>query len=230
MPLDLARIKAICFDVDGTLRETDDQYVQALARLFRRGSFLFPGRDPQHLARWFVMRTEDLGTFLFGLPDRFHLDDKMHRVVSFLRRKRRPRTAADYPLVPGVTEMLSRLAARYPLAVISARDEHTTMDFLNHTGLMPFFHCVATAQTCRYTKPYPDPIHWAASKMGVSAAECLMVGDTTVDIRAAKAAGAQAVGVLCGFGEEAELLRSGADLILPVTTDLTGVLLECPAE
>ena len=53
-----------------------------------------------------------------------------------------------------------------------------------------------------------------------------MAGDTTVDIRAGKSAGAQTVGVLCGFGEEPELRRQGADLILPGTADLVKVLLD----
>ena len=52
-----------------------------------------------------------------------------------------------------------------------------------------------------------------------------MIGDTTVDIRAGKAAGAQTVGVLCGFGEEGELRRVGADLILPSTADVEAELL-----
>ena len=39
-------------------------------------------------------------------------------------------------------------------------------------------------------------------------------GDTTVDVIAARAAGAQTVGVLSGFGEEDELRQAGADLIL----------------
>jgi phosphoglycolate phosphatase-like HAD superfamily hydrolase len=47
-----------------------------------------------------------------------------------------------------------------------------------------------------------------------------------VDIRAGKAAGAQAIGVLCGFGEEEELLQLGADLLLKSTSDLTELLLE----
>jgi phosphoglycolate phosphatase-like HAD superfamily hydrolase len=62
--------------------------------------------------------------------------------------------------------------------------------------------------------------------MGVFPAQCLMIGDTTVDIRAGKAAGAQTVGVLCGFGEEAELRRWGADLILPTTHLIGSLLLE----
>jgi len=48
-----------------------------------------------------------------------------------------------------------------------------------------------------------------------------MVGDTTVDILAARAAGAHAVGVLCGFGDRKELERAGAHRILKTTSDLT---------
>lgn len=51
-----------------------------------------------------------------------------------------------------------------------------------------------------------------------------MVGDTTVDIRAGKAAGAQTAGVLSGFGHARELQSAGADLILPSAADLLEVL------
>ena len=89
----------------------------------------------------------------------------------------------------------------------------------------PYFKVVVTGQTCRHTKPYPDPILWAASQIGVSTGACLMVGDTVVDIQSGKKAGTQTVGVLCGFGERQELERAGADLILDKTTDLSGILL-----
>ena len=61
--------------------------------------------------------------------------------------------------------------------------------------------------------------------MGVSAEECLMIGDTTVDILAARAAGAQSIGVLCGFGEEKELENAGADLIIEQTSFIPNILL-----
>jgi phosphoglycolate phosphatase len=51
-----------------------------------------------------------------------------------------------------------------------------------------------------------------------------MVGDTTVDIRAGRAAGTQTVGVLCGFGEEAELSKHQADMILATTPELVQVM------
>jgi phosphoglycolate phosphatase-like HAD superfamily hydrolase len=51
-----------------------------------------------------------------------------------------------------------------------------------------------------------------------------MVGDTTVDIRAARRAGAWAIGVLCGFGEAKELKRAGAHLLLDSPADLLPLL------
>jgi phosphoglycolate phosphatase-like HAD superfamily hydrolase len=51
-----------------------------------------------------------------------------------------------------------------------------------------------------------------------------MIGDTIVDVRAGKAAGAQTIGVLCGFGTLRELNRAGADLILTNTKDLTNIV------
>jgi len=130
-----------------------------------------------------------------------------------------------FKLVPGVKEMLNQLSAHYPMAVVSARGGRSTGWFLDQFELKPLFQCIATAQTCEHTKPYPDPIEWAAEQMGVSPEDCLMIGDTTVDILAAKAAGAQSIGVFCGFGEREELTEAGADLIIEETSLLTKILL-----
>jgi phosphoglycolate phosphatase-like HAD superfamily hydrolase len=126
----------------------------------------------------------------------------------------------------GVQEMLLRLSSRYPLAVITTRGEHATRCFLDEHGLEPYFQVVVTGLTCRHTKPFPDPLLYAAEKIGVPPGSCLMVGDTSVDIAIGRAAGAQTAGVLCGFGEEAELRRKGADLILPCTADLEWVFVD----
>jgi phosphoglycolate phosphatase-like HAD superfamily hydrolase len=120
--------------------------------------------------------------------------------------------------------MLQLIQGHFPMSIVSARGERTTKAFLEQFGLTPYFHTIVTSQTCPHTKPYPDPILFAAKQMCVLPEACLMIGDTTVDIHAGKAAGAQTVGVLCGFGEEAELRRAGADLILQTTPLLTSVL------
>ena len=129
-------------------------------------------------------------------------------------------------LVPGVDEMLASMQGRYPMAIVSARDEKSTMRFLNQFDLCNYFEVIITGLSAPHTKPYPDPILLAAQKMGIRPQECLMIGDTTVDMRAGKAAGAQTIGVLCGFGEEDELRQLGADLILSSTSDLPELFAE----
>lgn len=219
MSLDFSRIKALCFDVDGTLSDTDDLYVRKVTRLFPR--FLF--RNPDHVARRLVMWVEAPGNALLGFADTIGIDDEMVALIDWLSRHRNY-DRKEYLLVPNVDEMLAQLKGHYPMAVISARDEKSTMRFLNHFDLVKYFDVIVTGQSAGRTKPYPDPILLAAQRMNVQPNECLMIGDTTVDMRAGRSAGSQTVGVLCGFGEEPELLQMGANLILKNTSDLVGVL------
>jgi N-acetyl-D-muramate 6-phosphate phosphatase len=225
MALDKARIQAICFDVDGTLSDTDDQWIASVERRLQHMRRLFPRGDVRSFARWAIMCLETPGNLAYHLMDRAGLDDSLGRFYNYLCRQSVGRQASSFWMIQGVQEMLFQLYQHYPLAVVSARDHSGTHAFLDQYELGIFFHSVATALTCRHTKPFPDSIIWAAGQIGVSPENCLMVGDTTVDIRAGKAAGAQTVGVLCGFGQEAELRRAGADLILPNTTALLEVLL-----
>ncbi|MCI0553053.1 MAG: HAD family hydrolase [Anaerolineae bacterium] len=219
MPLDIPRIKALCFDVDGTLSDTDDLYLNNISRFLPR--FLF--REPDHTARRLVMWVEAPGNALLGMTDRIGLDDEMMAIIDWISRHRKS-PDNQFLLVSGVDDLLSQLQGRYPLSVVSARDERATLRFLEQFDLLKYFDVVITGLSAKHTKPYPDPILLAAHKMGVKPEECLMIGDTTVDMRAGKSAGAQTVGVLCGFGEEEELLRMGADLILPITSELIHVL------
>jgi len=225
MPLDIINIHAICFDIDGTLRDTDDQIVNLLTNMLRPLRFLFPGGTPQPFARRFVMTTEDMGNFIIGLPDRLNIDHHLARIGNYFHRNGLSFQPKPSLIVSGVIEMLSSLESQYPMAIVSAGSERRVQAFLNQFEINQYFSCVATAQTCRHTKPYPDPIYWAAEQMNVAPINCLMVGETTVDIRAGKAAGAQSVGVLCGFGEKNELKKTGADLILPNTANLTDILI-----
>jgi phosphoglycolate phosphatase-like HAD superfamily hydrolase len=225
MPLEISRIRALCFDIDGTLSDTDDQYVQRLAGWLNPFESLLPGKNPQALARRIVMAIESPGNVLFSLPDRLNIDDQLASIGHALLRLGRQNHHPKYLLVVGVQEMLARLSNHYPLAVVSARGQRSSQLFLDQFGLRPYFQCVATARTCRHTKPYPDQILWAAQQMNVNPGACLMIGDTSVDIQAGKAAGAQTVGVLCGFGQEKELHRQGADMILPTTPHLADILL-----
>ena len=219
MPIHPQKVQALCFDVDGTLSDTDDLYAQNVSKFLPR--FLF--KDPQRTARRIVMWIEAPGNALLSLADTLHLDDEMVAVIDWLSRRRK-HLDKKFLLVPGVDELLKQLHRRYHMSVVSARDEKGTMRFLEQYDLVKYFDAIVTGLSARHTKPYPDPILLAAQKMGVSPENCLMIGDTTVDIRAGKAAGAQTVGVLCGFGEESELRNFGADAIIEDTTKLLEIL------
>jgi len=225
MTLDYSRIQALCFDIDGTLSDTDDEFVRKLARRLSLVKFLFPHKDPRPFARRLVMATETPGNLFFGLTDRLGLDGPLARLGDLIYRLGLGGKPDPFVLIAGVRRMLGLLHSRYPLSIITARGERTNRQFLDQFELSACFVCVAHAQTCRRCKPRPDQVLWAAAQMGVPAESCLMIGDTTLDIRAGKAAGAQTVGVLCGFGEEDELRRAGADLILPSTANLAEILI-----
>jgi HAD superfamily hydrolase (TIGR01509 family) len=225
MSLNVEKIRAICFDVDGTLSDTDDLFVQRLEQILRPILFFLSHQEAQRAARRLVMWSEAPGNFLIGVPDTLGLDDEIAAVMEWLNRQR-PRPMKHFLLIPGVKEMLAQLARSYPLAVVSAREAWSTHAFLDHFELTSFFQVIVTGQTAEHTKPYPDPVLFAAQALKVPPESCLMVGDTPVDIRAGRAAKAQTVGVLCGFGEEPELRRYGADMILSNTAELVHLLKE----
>jgi len=169
------------------------------------------------------MWIEAPGNALLGLADRLGIDDEMIAVIDWLSRHRK-QSSKKFLLIPGVDEMLKQLHGRYPMAVVSARDEHGTMAFLEQFDLVKYFDVIVSGLSAEHTKPYPDPVLLAAKKMNVAPENCLMIGDTTVDMRAGRSAGAQTVGVLCGFGEELELRKMGADIILEDTPKLVELM------
>jgi phosphoglycolate phosphatase-like HAD superfamily hydrolase len=228
MPLDISRIQAVFFDVDGTLRDTDDQFVNQIAAWLKPASRLLPARDARAFSRRLVMRLEDPGNYVQGLMDRLDIDRHLARLSDTLFSLGAGRQTAARPIIPGVHDLLLALSDRYPLAIVSARGERATLGFLEEHQLQRFFRVVVAGQTCRRNKPFPDPVLFAAKQLGFPPENCLMVGDTTVDMRAGRLAGAQTVGVLCGFGEERELVYAGADLILSSTPLLLNCLLPEP--
>lgn len=236
MPLDLARVQALCFDIDGTLADTDDVLAQRVAAVLALVP-LVSGRRAESLARQVVMGAETPINAAYGLLDRFGLDatlrDARARFAALRARRRdaahtrNPEAADEVPhaMMTGVQEMLKKLSGRYPMSTISTGGQDRIEAFLAHYDVLDCFRAVVTSETTARMKPYPDPLFHAARAMGVAPEACLMIGDTTVDIRTGVSAGAQTVGVLCGFGTARELVRAGAGLVLPTTSDVLAVLL-----
>ena len=224
--LDITRVRAICFDLDGTLVDTDEKYVARAARWLRPISLILPVSNPEALARRLVMAVETPVNATLGLFDRFHLDEFFGPLLDRLHRSRGLAAVDEIRLIPGAIATLERLGSRFPLGIATSRDRWSTEAILEEEALNRFFQCVATARTTLRAKPHPQPILWAANQLGVHPQSLLMVGDTTVDIRAGRAAGAQTAGVLSGFGERSELTDAGANVIFERTLDIADLLLD----
>lgn len=222
--LDTSNIKAVLFDMDGTLADTDDAYIARVAQLMSPLHFAFPERNPTRFLRWGLMKTETPLNWLMTVPDQLGIDRALASFTDGLHHLRGERHPANFMLIEGVDSMLDLLAACYPLALVTSRDKRGVEAFLEQFKLRDYFKVVVSSLTVNRIKPHPAPVLYAADKLGIPTANCLMVGDTTVDIFAGNRAGAQTTGVLCGFGERKELELAGANHILERTPLLADLL------
>ncbi|MBE9507599.1 MAG: HAD family hydrolase [Chloroflexi bacterium] len=218
--LDKDKIEAVLFDLDGTLIDTDDQAVEAIAKRLQRLHWPCPHRT----ARRLVMATETPGNALMTLVDMLGLDAPLTSFTDRLRRWRGLRNRSDFRIIAGVEEVLAASNGRYRLAVVTTRGRGDAEAFLAQYDMRGLFEAVVTRESTWRLKPHPAPVQHAARQLGVPVERCVMVGDTTVDVRSARRAGAWAVGVLCGFGEREELERAGAHVVLEHTSLLSSLL------
>lgn len=220
--LDKTKIKSIIFDVDGTLRDTDNEIVRGIELFLLKFEFFISSKNAQTAARSIVMNIENPAQFILHYADKWGWETFIHQVIQGIRWLLKPfMNNRNFQTIEGIKPMIVELAKHYPLAIASAGNEQTLRAFLAHADIAQYFVCVATALTCRHTKPFADPVVWA----GVEVENCIMVGDTTVDMLAGKNAKTQTVAVLCGFGEREELEALKPNVILSTTADLTAILI-----
>jgi phosphoglycolate phosphatase len=207
-------VQAVFFDLDGTLMDTDDQAAERIAKLLNRLGV----RTPLLKARRLVMAAETPVNGIITLLDRLGLDNMLLPLWKSRKKK------AVFRIIPGVEQMLQSLRGSYRLAVVTTRGADEAEMFISENGLTGIFELLVTRTSTRRLKPHPEPVLFAAGLMGVSPSACLMVGDTTQDIRSAGRAGALSIGVLCGFGTNNELVNAGANAILKNTSQLATLL------
>jgi phosphoglycolate phosphatase-like HAD superfamily hydrolase len=208
-------IDAVLFDLDGTLIDSDDEEVGRWAHRIAR-LYSAPPKATR-AARKLVMALESPVNALFTALDLVGLDTPVVRLMITLQGTK---STEHLPPVDGAAHLIDQLAARYKLALVSTRTVEEGQAFLASIKRLDRFGAFAGRDTTWRIKPHPQPVRYAARQLGVDPARCLMVGDTTVDIKAGRRAGAWTCGVLCGYGQRRELTRAGAHLILDHTAQL----------
>jgi HAD superfamily hydrolase (TIGR01549 family) len=215
-----ARTKALFFDLDGTLIDTDDAFVETWAGRLEGWSRGLVGDDARPLLRRALVAAESPVNTIISLLDAVGLDDNIFSIGDRLRRIRGLRTHGRFVAIDGVLDTIRSLQSSYQLGVVTTRSRIDAMAFLRQYELQRLIKVVTTREDTWRLKPHPEPILRTISSLGLSPSQCVMVGDTTVDMVSAKGAGTFAVGVLCGFGEHKELVEAGADLVLDKTAEL----------
>jgi phosphoglycolate phosphatase len=170
------------------------------------------------------MASETPTNLLFAVFDRLAIDEAFRPLLTRLHRMRGEPDPSHVQIVAGAHATLDLLSNRFQLAIVTAREHHSAQAALQASGISSYFPTVITAGSTRRAKPHPAPVLAAAARLRLSPQACLMIGDTTVDIRSGSTAGAQTAGVLSGFGHREELSAAGADLILESVRELPAML------
>lgn len=96
------------------------------------------------------------------------------------------------PIVP-VADFARSVHGRFPVSVASGSEEDIVRGCLTATGLIDLFDIIITPRLVAKGKPAPDMFLLAAERMGLSPADCLVLEDGNSGLKAAEAAGMQAI-------------------------------------
>jgi len=114
---------------------------------------------------------------------------------------------------PDVRELLATLRERGLKVAIATSAKKEYLDALQKSAgidLESLVDLIVTADDAKNSKPAPDLVIAAVTKLGMSPAQCAMVGDTPHDAQACKGAGVACLGVMCGGHSSAALAGAGA--------------------
>ena len=190
----MSAIRAVLFDLDGTLLDTALDMCEALNRL-RAEENLAP--LPFDAVRCQVSHGGHALTRLgFGtLPPDEHETMRM-RLLNIYRKQ----LAKHTRLFAGGDSMLDELERRgLAWGIVTNKPGWLTDPLLVEVNLHERAHAIVSGDTLAHRKPHPAPLLHAAEKMGVPPAECVYVGDAERDMQAAQAAGMFALVARFGY-------------------------------
>jgi phosphoglycolate phosphatase len=214
------RIRAVAFDLDGTLIDSRRDLAEAVNRV--RVGF---GHEPLAIETILAMVGRGarilVSQALGGDPEPALLE---RAVGAFYHHYDDVCLDSTVPF-PGIDALLAKLGSGdRPLAVLTNKPERFARKIVDHLGWSARFRAVVGGDSGPTRKPDPSGFRSLSVQLGVEVCELLMVGDSRVDAETARAAGAPFIFVEWGYAlpdERTELalerrVRSAGDLLLEI--------------
>jgi N-acetyl-D-muramate 6-phosphate phosphatase len=190
---DNGAIKAVLFDLDGTLLDTAHDMMNALNQLRAEENL---EALPYEKVRCQVSHgAHALVRLGFGTLEADAHEAMRMRLLTIYRRQLCKHTC----LFEGGDEMLRDIESRgMAWGIVTNKPGWLTDPLLVEVGLHTRARAVVSGDTLAHRKPHPLPLLHAAEKMGIAPSECVYIGDAERDMQAAQAAGMFAL--IAGFG------------------------------
>jgi phosphoglycolate phosphatase len=205
------------FDMDGTLIDSAVGITRCVAHALTQMDVAVPPQS--ELRRWIGPSLRTSFGPLFDDPA------DVERAVEHYRVRFETHGWAEHELYAGIGAVIESLhAAGHRLAVVTAKNEPHARKIVDHLPFGHRFDDVIGATVDGRLSDKPELIAEALQRLQVSPEECWMIGDRRMDIEGARHHGMRNVGVLWGFGGEAELRAAGAQTLAAEPAQLAGLL------
>ncbi|HJE23583.1 MAG TPA: HAD family hydrolase [Methylorubrum populi] len=211
-----ARIKAVVFDIDGTLLDSVDLHARAWVEAFAH----FGIRTEEAAVRRQIGKGGD--QLLPVFVDEARLAREGEAIEAYRSDLFKRRYLAQTKPFPGVQSLLSHVRdAGQTVALASSGKASEVENYQKILGITDLVDVVTTSDDADRSKPHPDIFEAVLSKLpGLPKEAVMVVGDTPYDAQAAGKAGLSSIGVLCGGFPEAELSAAGCVAIYGDPQDL----------
>lgn len=210
-------IKAILFDLDGTLLDTLPDIAAHVNAMLTH--FSYPSISLEKVRSYIGDGAKKLVER--AIPDGAENVDECYAYF----RERFKDGGGETQLFAGETEVLRRLAGKgYLLAVVTNKPQDATEALVNKFFREIPFAYVGGESGLFPVKPDPTLARFAALTMRVSPAQCLFVGDGETDVRTARAAGMRHLAVLWGYRTREQLSAAGATIFAQSFAELENFL------
>jgi pyrophosphatase PpaX len=207
-------IKAVLFDIDGTLLDTTEFIYQAFEHTIKK--FGLPNTSRETLSKLIGKPLEDCYAAIISSDETTHLVEA-HRLYQ------EKNLHLSIPFPDTVTTLQHLKEQHIQLVAISTRSKRTSLATLELAGIVSFFDLVISREDISKQKPDPEGIQKALKFLMLKPKEAMMVGDTDVDVNAGKNAGVQTIGATYGFHKE-KVTESNPDYVIHSIKEILPIL------